>query len=90
VPDRARDPFPLIRHHVLLHKATRLDEVDATLAASLTADAIAGVVDSIPDAWLSDDASQLEVARYRAAYRRYLLDRLTSPRWFVEEAVRAR
>ena len=90
VPDRARDPFPLIRQHVLLHKATRLDEVDVTMAASLTADAIAGVVDLIPEAWLSDDASELEAARYRAAYRRYLLDRLTSPRLFVEEAVRAR
>ena len=75
---------------MLLHKATRLDEVDVTMAASLTADAIAGVVDLIPEAWLSDDASELEAARYRAAYRRYLLDRLTSPRLFVEEAVRAR
>jgi hypothetical protein len=90
VSDRARHPFPLIRQHVLLHKATRLDEVDATLAASLTPDTIAGVIDLIPEAWLSDDPSQLEAARYRAAYRRYLLDRLTSPRLFVEEAVRAR
>jgi hypothetical protein len=71
-----------------LHEATRLDDVDATLAASLTDDAIAGVIDLIPDAWLSDDAS--EPARYRAAYRRYLFERLTSPRLFVEEAVRAR
>ena len=89
-PDRARDPFPMIRQHVLLPKASRLEDVDRAMAASLTADVIAGIVELIPDAWLSDGAPEREGAQYRAAYRRYLLDRVASPRSFVEEAVRVR
>src|SRR3954463_15590021 len=33
---RARDPFPLIKQHVLLTKADRLADVDAVMAAALT------------------------------------------------------
>ena len=67
-----------------------LDAVDATLAGALTADVIDGIVDLIPGVWLSDDGGEQEATRYRAAYRRYLRDRATAPRAFVEEAVRAR
>jgi hypothetical protein len=87
---RARDPFPLIRDHVLLRVARMVKEVDATMAGTLTADIVAGIVELIPDAWLNDDASEGEGATCRAAYTQYLLDRLAAPRAFVEEAVRAR
>ena len=87
---RARDPFSLIREHVLLRAATILDSVDATMASRLTPDIIAGIVDLIPASWLADGASEGEAATYRAGYRAYLLDRLASPRAFVEEAVRGR
>jgi len=87
---RARDPFPLIRDHVLLRAARMLEAVDATMTDKLTPDVIAGIVDLIPDAWLEDGACAGEEARYRAAYRDYLQDRLASPRAFVEEVVRAR
>ena len=88
--DRARDPFPMIKEHVLLHEASLLEEIDTTMTAALTADVIAGIVDLIPEAWLVDGAADGDAARYRAAYTRYLRDRLTPPRSFVEEAVRAR
>ena len=87
---RARDPFPLIREHVLLRAATTLDSVDAPMADRLTPDIIADIVDLIPASWLGDGASAGEEATYRAGYRDYLLDRLTSPRAFVEEAMRGR
>ena len=87
---RARDPFPLIREHVLLRAATTLDSVDAPMAGRLTPDIIAGIVDLIPASWLGDGAAAGEEATYRAGYRDYLLDRLTSPRAFVEEAMRGR
>jgi hypothetical protein len=87
---RAHDSFPLIRHHVLLRAARALEEIDATMADRLTPDIIAGIVELIPDAWLGDGASKDDGVPYRAAYRRYLVERLTSPRAFVEEAVRAR
>src|SRR5258708_2911301 len=66
---RARDPFPLIRDHVLLLAASKLEDIDAAMAGRLTTDIIAGIVDLIPDAWLKDDASEGEGASIRAAYR---------------------
>jgi hypothetical protein len=87
---RARDPFLLIKEHVLRRAATLVDSVDATMAGRLTPAIIAGIVDLIPASWLGDGASAGEEATYRAGYRDYLLDRLASPRTFVEEAVRGR
>ena len=60
-----------------------------TLAGVLTADAIEGIVDLIPRVWLSEEGREHEAARYRAAYCRYLRDRVTAPRAFIEEAARA-
>ena len=87
---RARDRFPLVKDHVLLRTATMLEEIDAALAGALAPEIIAGIVELIPDRWLADGSSASEGARYRAAYRRYLLDRRASPRAFVDEAVHAR
>ena len=87
---RARDLFPAIKDHVLRHQARMLEEVDAAMAERLTPDIIAGIVELIPDGWLEDGASGWDAPRYRAAYRTFLLDRLASPRAFVEEVVRAR
>jgi HipA-like kinase len=89
-PGRASDPFPLIRDHVLLPAASMLAAVDATMAGRLTSDIIAGIVDLIPEPWLEEGASAGESASYRRGYRDYLLDRLASPRAFVERAVDAR
>jgi hypothetical protein len=89
-PDRAGDPFVLIRDHVLRRAARTLEAVDATMAGTLTAEVIDGIVDLIPDGWLKEDDADGDVASYRAAYSRYLRDRVTAPRSFVEEAVRAR
>ena len=97
---RARDRFPLIKEHVLLRRASRLRDVDETMAEWLTPDTLAGIVRAIPDGWLSADESgtdpqktqrtQNDAAGLRASYHRYLLERLTAPRPFVEEASGAR
>jgi hypothetical protein len=89
-PDRARDPFPLIKTHVLLRAARMLNEVDQTMADALTTDVIEPIVGMIPDVWLEEGAAAGDAARYRAAYGRYLRERARAPRAFVEEAVRAR
>jgi hypothetical protein len=81
---RAREPFPLIKTHVLLTKASRLAEVDREMTTALSPAIIDGIVDLIPDGWLEDGAPE------RAAYRRFLVDRLVEPHAFVEEAIRAR
>jgi hypothetical protein len=80
-PERARDPFVLIKNHVLLNAASALADVDREMTQALSAEALAAIVGLIPDAWLEDP---------RQAYHRYLVDRLAAPRAFVEEAARAR
>jgi HipA-like kinase len=79
--ERARDPFAMIRTHVLLRAATELERVDEALAEMIPVDVLSRIVDLVPEGWLEDP---------RDAYRTYLADRLQRPRAFVEEAVRAR
>jgi hypothetical protein len=87
---RATLPFPMLKEHLLLRRATRLDAVDEEMAATLTPEVIDAAIDLIPEAWLRSDEATAEPATYRAAYRRYLRDRLASPRSFIAESARAR
>lgn len=50
---------------------------------------IGGIVDAIPGGWLTVEPGH-NAATLRAAYARYFLERVTAPRPFVEEALRAR
>ena len=86
---RSRAVFPQIKDHVLLPWATEVREVDASLAA-LAAGAIDGVIDLIPESWLGDEPRFASIDDHRAAYRRYLKERLEMPRAWMEEAARAR
>ena len=88
--DRSRKLFGGIKDHVLLPWATEIAAVDKELAARLTRDAIAPILDAIPDGWLGDEPRFGNVAEHRAAYGEYLARRLESPREWVEDAVRAR
>jgi len=87
---RSRNPFPQIADHVLLRWATELEEADAALAPLLTPERIAAVIDLIPESWLHDEPMFPAVDAYRAAYRDYLMQRLESPRTWMEDAVRVR
>lgn len=83
---RVDDPFTRIREHVLLTRASRLDDLDARLRPMLSPEAIADVMALVPDAWL--DAGHADA--HRAAYVDYLSARAGQSRVFVEEASRAR
>ena len=87
---RANSPFSLIKDHVLLPFASRLAEVDASMAAALAPERLAGIVQLIPDAWLQDEPTFTSKAEHRNAYLAWLEQRLAAPRAFVEEAIRAR
>ncbi len=88
--ERATDPFPRIRDHVLLPFATALREADARLGALVTRDVVERVVAMIPGTWLAVDAPFADAAAHRAAYARYLCRRIEAPHAFLEEALRAR
>ncbi len=86
----AKTPFGLIKDHVLLGLAGRLEEVDAELKARLEPAEVAALVDLIPDAWLGDDPGFESKSDLREAYLRFFTQRLASSRIFVQEAVHAR
>jgi hypothetical protein len=88
--ERSRDPFPMIKDHVLLPYASSLREADVNMTARVTLDILDSVVQCIPDAWLVGDASFDGSDQHRDAYRAYLVSRLESPHVFLEEAIRAR
>jgi hypothetical protein len=88
--ESSRDPFHMIKDHVLLPFANSLREVDSKIAGRLTQDVINSIVKLIPDAWLVGDSQFNDSNQHRDAYSEYLMSRLEPPRVFLEEAIRAR
>jgi hypothetical protein len=84
---RARSRFAMIRNHALLPFAGDLRAADAALAPQITEAALTQIIADIPDVWLADEAAP-DVTR--RAYVEHLCTRLTAPRAFVEEAIRAK
>jgi HipA-like protein len=88
--EHARRPFERIRDHVLLPFAGSIEEADGRHAGRIDRAVVADLVDALPDAWMPADPVMGGANDQRAAYVRYLLRRLETPRFFVEEAERAR
>jgi hypothetical protein len=88
--ERSRDPFPLIKNHVLLPFASSLREADSKMTKRITPDIIDRIVKLIPDAWLVGDSSFGGDGQRKDAYIEYLLDRLAASHVFLEEAIHAR
>jgi hypothetical protein len=83
-------PFALIKDHVLLQFASRLEETDARIRARLTADILRRIVELIPDTWLIEDGKLGRQQEQRQDYLNFFLERLRSSQIFVQEALRAR
>lgn len=86
----SRSSFPQIKEHVLLPLADRLPETDAELSALLRPDTLASILALVPDGWLGDVPGLDGTAAHRRAYLDVLLNRLATPRPFLEEALRGR
>jgi hypothetical protein len=87
---RSRSPFAPIREHILLRRASALDEADSALRARLTPEHLESIVALIPSSWLDAEPAFDGEAEHRAAYAGYLSERLEASRVFVEEAQHAR
>ena len=87
---RSKDPFRLIKEHILLSFATSIEAVDQAMTALITEEVIKGIVDLVPDEWMENHVPFNTIADNRRAYVEYLTRRLDEPRHFVEEAIRAR
>jgi len=76
----SRNPFALIKQHMLLPFAKEIERVDEEFSTRLTPDLIGEIVSLIPDGWVADPDMD------RKAYLNFLTDRLQAPREFVKEA----
>jgi hypothetical protein len=87
---RSQDAFTLIKNHVLLPLAGSLAETDREMTSRLSSEALAGILSSIPDAWLDTNGAFGAETPPRDVYYEYLMQRLETPRAFLEEAIHAR
>jgi hypothetical protein len=88
--ERAAAPFALIKDHVLLRLASRLEEADAQMSGRITPAVLGQIVAALPDDWLAGETAFQNADAHRAAYLHYLMRRLGAPHAFAEEALRAR
>ena len=89
IEQAAASPFPLVRKHVLLPWAARIEEADRALRPMLTESAFSDILAQVPDAWLVPVPGAETPAQKRAGYIDYLMRRLQAAGKFTEEAMRA-
>jgi hypothetical protein len=87
---RTGTPFPAVRDHVLLSRSGDLAAADERMRARLTDETIDSALGSLPDSLLMDRPDFASATDARERYRHYLRTRLSAPRAFVTEAIRAR
>lgn len=85
-------PFPPIKDHVLLPRASRLDEVDAACRESLSPAVIRTIVDMLPDEWLTGPGWPANESpdNIRSVYTKFLMTRIAASANFSKEAQHAR
>lgn len=73
----ALTPFPYIKDHALLRKATKMQEADNEMRTRITPEKLSEIVDAIPEVWLRwDEGSHAEADERREVYRKFLMKRL--------------
>ena len=82
-------PFPYIKDHAFIRKASKLGEADALLRPLLTDDKIDAIVDLIPDQWLQWEGNENSADELRGVYRTFLKERVRNSSIFVNEAIAA-
>ena len=82
--------FPLIKDHVLLPKASLLQQASSEIKTMINADVINEIVANIPEDWLINEGDVLNPTEMRAAYNRFLNAKLSMIDELVKEAEDAR
>lgn len=92
---QASKPFAPLKEHVLLHRASKLPEVDHAFKEMLTDGFIASLTAQIPDVWLSSELFHVGQASFspdeiRDEYAQFLKTRRDASHIFIAEAQHAR
>lgn len=86
----ALTPFPYIKDHALLPRATRLREADDYMRRVITPEAIASIVDAVPKEWLLSANHEITPEEQRKVYREFLTQRLVNSKIFTDHAIATR
>lgn len=82
--------FPLIKSHVLLERATLLEEAAQEIQEKISYDLINEIVNLIPEEWLTEESNNLTPTELRAAYVKFLETRVSKINLLAKEASDAR
>jgi hypothetical protein len=88
--EKSRNPFQVVKDHVLLPFANSFLEEDKKMTLRITKNLIENTVNLIPDSWLTGNPVFSSIIQNKDAYIKYFLKRLENRRFFTEEAIRAR
>lgn len=86
----ALTPFALIKDHVLLPKATRLEEVNVEFTTKLNDTIIREIVNQIPNDWLLWEDQAITATEIKEVYFQFLSIRLANASIFLKQAQDAR
>jgi hypothetical protein len=84
--ENALTPFSLIKDHVLLPKATRLEEVDAGFTSKLNNTVLREIVNQIPEDWLLWEDQAVTPTEIKEVYFQFLSIRLANASVFLKQA----
>lgn len=90
VNEAALDPFPFIKHHVLLPEASMMEEADKLMRQAITPRTLHKIVDLLPDEWLIDMEGKKSPREIKDEYAAFLTQRLANSRIFAESAAEQR
>ncbi|QRM90540.1 aminotransferase class I and II [Lacinutrix sp. WUR7] len=82
--------FPLIKDHVLLQKATQLNEAAKEIQQLLDKDKIVEIISNIPEDWLISEADTMLPEEMREAYITFITTRFSKIDLLIKEAEDAR
>jgi len=85
---KAASPFEEIRDHILIEWASEIRSVSALAHEQLSPQTLEGILQLVPDNWLTSDEATAE--QRRSDYLRFFTERLKSSSIFEEEVQRAR
>lgn len=86
----AAKPFVQVKDHVLLARASVLEEVQSQAMQILTPDLVKAIVALVPDEWLLPGDENITAEERRSVYAEFLNQRIALSQIFVKEAIHAR
>lgn len=86
----ALTPFTLIKDHVLLPKATKLEEAHQEFTTKLNTEILHEIVSQIPEDWLQWEEQDITPEEIKSVYKQFLTSRLANAEIFLKQAEDAR